>query len=161
MKLILSNLPKFGEFLRNQEVVEESDIDTELLLQFAISNIKDIAIEDSSTMSLIKTLLLYISNALCMLKRKDSSTADTLSNQALILKCLELNRSLLINTCFDDKAKSFLQYHCLIEFEYLIVTSPESIRVFLEVFSFPNIDLSSIGLLHAGSDRITIILSFR
>lgn len=136
MKLILSNLPKFGEFLKDQEIIEETDIDTELLLQFAIVNIKDVSIEDSSTMSLIKTLLLYISNALCMLKRKDISMTDTLSNQALILKCLELNRSLLINTCLDEKVKSFLQYHCLIEFEYLLITAPESIRVFLEVFSF-------------------------
>lgn len=133
MKLILNNLAKFGEFLQNQEATEETDIDAELFLQFATENIKDIILEDSSTTSLIKILLLYISNALCMLKRKDLSPIDALSNQELILKCLELNRSLLINNRLDDKAKSFLQYHCLIEFEYLIITSPESVRIFLEV----------------------------
>jgi len=135
MRVVLNNIKKFGEFMRHQENASEVNIDTELFLQFTIYDVKELALDNDLLLSLIKTLLLYVSNTLCLLKSKEHNESESLSNVTLILKCLELNRLLLFNSDLDNKAQSFIQYHCLLEFEYRMLASPATIRLFLDVLS--------------------------
>ena len=132
MRQILLNLAKFREFLTHQlNSKMEIDIDTELFLQYLIYDAKELLWEDDGLSSLIKILLLYVSNTLCIIKNREHSNG--LSDELLILRCLELDRALIISSSLDNKLKSYLQYHCLIEFEYRLLIFPETVRGFLEV----------------------------
>lgn len=134
MRLILTNLAKFGEFLSGQSYnIAEVNIDTELYLQYLCFDIGQLSWDEDGLTSLIKVLLLYVSNALCILKSKEHQ--ESLSDESLILKCLELDRALIIFSDLNDKAKSYLQYHCLVEFEYRLLTSRPSVPMFLQVYS--------------------------
>jgi len=126
MSIILNNLGLFGDFVGDNN---PKDLEINLFLQFCLDRTKEIYIEENMLLSLIKTLLLYVSNTLCLLKNKQNNLIDN----TIVLKCLELNQALITNSDSNTKAFSYLQYHSLVEFEYRILVCPETTRMFLDV----------------------------
>ncbi len=130
MSIILNNLGIFGDFVGDNN---PNNLEIDLFLQFCLDRIKEIYIDENMLLSLIKTLLLYVSNTLCLLKNKKNSESENLIDNTIVLKCLELNQALIANSDSNSKAHSYLQYHCLVEFEYRILVCPETTRMFLDV----------------------------
>jgi len=132
MAIILNNLDIFGAFLDN---TNDMNVEIELFLEFCHEKRTSLLIEENMLLSLVKTLLLFVSNTLCLLKRKENPILKTenLFDSNIVLKCLELNRGLIANSDLDNKVHSYLQYHCLVEFEYRILVCPETTRIFLDV----------------------------